>query len=690
MAGFQRLLEPFHIGKVQTRNRIIKTAAGTSFWSSGDRRVTEKALAYYEAVAKGGVGLIVVESPIVEYPFDAPGDVRMRLDEDWHIEQVSELVRVIHKHGCPAFMQFYHRGPWGQPYAPNRPRYAASAVPPVVSEFDLPGEGAPRELKVPEIEDLISLFAGFAAHAQKAGFDGVELNAGGDHLFSSFISRSTNKRRDEYGFHSVADRSRFLVGMIKAVKSACGNDYPVSVLINAIEGGVGDEGMTFGESRELAVILQEAGADALHVRSHWYGHHLGSYNQDNLFYPEPHVPLADFPRGLDWSRHGKGVNVPAAEEIKKVVAIPVITVSGIEPVYGEQVLRAGRADFIGMCRPLFADPELPAKLASGRFHDIAPCTRCSTCQKMNGLPKECRVNAALGTTHYTIERAERSKRVLVIGGGPAGMEAARVAALRGHEVMLVEKMHKLGGALPVAALVKGMEIENLPSLIAYLERQIRKLGVKVMTGREFDLSIVDQAKPDVAIIAVGGIPSTPGIPGTEGRNVVKSSDLHRMLKTLLRFLRPETLRWLTKFWMPLGKSVVIIGGRIAACQLAEFLVKRGRKVTVVDSEETLGEGLVPERRNRLFSWFRKKGVIMTTGVIYEEITDEGLTITTKSGERLTITADTIIPATPMAPNSALGQALGKVVQEVYVIGDCKESRLIPDAIADGWRVAREI
>jgi 2,4-dienoyl-CoA reductase (NADPH2) len=349
---FKKILDPFHIGKVGTRNRIIKTAAGTSFWSPGQRRVTDKALAYYEAVASGGVGLIMMESPVTEDPFDEPGDIRMRLDDDRYIEQVAELTAVIHKYRCPTFMQFYHRGPWIQPYAPNRPRYAASAVPPVPSEFDLPNEGAPRELTIPEIADLIGLFAAFAARAQKAGFDGVELNSGGDHLFSSFLSRFTNKRQDDYGFRTMEDRSRFLVDTVKAIKSACGQDFPISVLINAIEGGACDEGMTFDESRELAVILEKAGVDALHVRSHWYGHHLGSYNQDNLFYPEPHVPLADFPHGLDWSRHGKGVNVPAAAEIKRVVTVPVIAVSGIEPLYGEQVLRAGKADFISMCRPL--------------------------------------------------------------------------------------------------------------------------------------------------------------------------------------------------------------------------------------------------------------------------------------------------------------------------------------------------
>jgi 2,4-dienoyl-CoA reductase (NADPH2) len=384
------------------------------------------------------------------------------------------------------------------------------------------------------------------------------------------------------------------------------------------------------------------------------------------------------------------VNVPAAAIIRKVVSIPVISVSGIEPIRGEEILRLGKADFIGMCRPLFADPELPNKLSSGRFDDIAPCTRCSTCQKMNGLPKECRVNAALGTEQYEIKKAQKVKKVLVVGGGPAGMEAARVAALRGHQVSLYEKSNRLGGALSVAALIKGLEIEDLPSLIHYLENQVIKLGVKIKTGEGFKLSLIDEVKPDVVILATGGIPALPKIPGIDGRKVARSSDLYDKLKIFLRFLSPGTLGWLTKFWMPVGKEVVIIGGQIAACQLAEYLVKRGRKVTLVEADQTLGEGLIPERKNRLFSWFRRKGVTMMSGVKYEEITNEGLVITTREGKKLSFRADTVIPAIPLMPNTDLLKGLKGKVSEIYLIGDCREPRLIPDAIADGWKIANAI
>ena len=690
MRDFSRLLEPFHIGKVKTRNRIVKTASGTSLWSAGERRVTEKGKAFYEALARGGVGLIMVESPIVEYPFDEPGDVRMRIDDDRHISELSEIAEVIHRHGCPAFVQIYHRGPWTQPYAPNRPHIAASPVVPEYSEFDLHATTPPKELSITEINELTGLFAQIAGRIRRAGFDGMEINAGCDHLFASFLSKFWNKRTDSYGHASMENRSRFLVETIKAIRRECGADFAISVLINAVEGGMGDEGMTYPESRTLAKVLENCGVDALHVRSHWLGHHVGSYNQENLFYPEPCAAIKDFPRGLDWSHYGREVNVPAAAIIKREVSIPVITVSGIVPERGEAILRAGKADFIGMCRPLFADQELPDKLAAGRFEDIAPCTRCGTCQKMNGLPKECRVNGALGTEQYGVTKAAKPKRVVVAGGGPAGMEVARVAALRGHKVTLFEKSHKLGGTMPVAALVKGLEIENIPALVSYLERQIKKLGVEVMKAKELDTEWIGRFQPDAAIIATGGIPATPKVRGIDGRNVVKSSDLHSQLKFFLRFFSPAALRWLTRFWMPVGHTVVILGGQVAACQLAEFLVKRGRKVTIVEEGDALGEGLIPERKARLLSWFRKKSVNTLTGVHFDEVTPSGMAVTTKEGKRLVLEADTIIPALPMQPSTVLAHTVKGRVPEIYSIGDCREPRLIPDAVADGWRVGNMI
>jgi 2,4-dienoyl-CoA reductase (NADPH2) len=686
---FDKLLEPYHIGRVQTRNRMVKTASQTYFFDSGEHRISERAKAFYEALARGGVGLIIVETPAMESPLSEIGDRRFRIDDDKYIKDISELTKVIHKHGCPTFVQFYHRGPWGGVYTMAAPPIAASAVT-IKSEYDVHEEAPPRELTIPEIEELVDRYASAAVRAAKAGFDGVEVHSGSDHLLPTFLSRFWNKRQDIYGAQNFENRTRFVVQIIREIKKRLGQDFPVQVLMNGIEVGGGDEGITLDEGQALAKILQEAGADSLHVRSHWFGQHWGSFHHELLFYPEPQMQLGSFPKELDWSHKGPLANVPVAAVIKKAVSIPVMTVGGFDAQLGEMVLRQGKVDFIGMTRRLFADPEYPNKVASGRLDDIAPCTHDDECTGVYNQPRRCRINAAFGTEQYEIKPAERRKRVVVVGGGPAGMEAARVAALRGHEVTLYDRAHKLGGSLPMAALVKGLEIEDLPAIIHYFKGQITKLGVNIRLGKEFNSSEIKKIRPDVVIWAAGGMDVIPNMPGISRRNVVSSADLHNTLSVYLRFLGPRVLRWLTRFWMPLGKRVVIIGGAIQSCQLAEFLVKRGRKVTIVDTAEELGEGLIPERKNRLFLWFRKKGVTSMSGVKLGEITDKGLTITTKEGERLTIEADSILPAMPLAPNTELLKSLEGKVPEIYPIGDCKEPGLIPDAIAAGWQVANKI
>ncbi len=398
----------------------------------------------------------------------------------------------------------------------------------------------------------------------------------------------------------------------------------------------------------------------------------------------PHSPI-DNP--LTWHvPRGNG----ADGSLKKVVTIPVIAVGRLDPVIGEEVLREGKADFIGMTRRLLADPELPNKVAAGKFEEIRPCTACLFCTSRirTYQPIACQVNAALGNeAEYVIKPAQKKKKVLIIGGGPAGMEAARVSAIRGHKVVLYEKGHKLGGLLPLASMVKGHEGEFLMEFVHYLERQISMLGVDIMIGKEFNPSVLNRVKPDAVIVAAGGIPTIPDIPGINNNNVVSIPKLHGMLKFWLRYFSPMTLGWLTKYWMPVGKNVVIIGGGLQGCELAEFLVKHGRKVTIVESAETLGEGVPERKKHPLFRWLKKKGVVMMAGVKYEEITDKGLIIVTKEGERRTLEADTIVPAVPLTPNNKLYETIKDKVAEAYIIGDCAEPKVIIDAVAAGYRVA---
>lgn len=681
---FGRLLEPSFIGKVRIRNRIVKTAAETNYYNPADFYVNRTLKGFYEGQARGGVGAVFVEGPAIDYPLGMFRDRGIRIDEDEYVPGLKELTDAIHKHDCPAFLQLVHAGPW------HRRRFfglqpVAASVPETIC---FPAEDLPRELTVLEIQDIVDKFASAALRAREAGFDGVDVNAGAAHLLSTFLCRHWNRRQDAYGSHDLESRARIVTEIISEIKNRLGTDYPVGVLFNGLEYGSG-EALSIDEGRELARIFEGAGADSIQVRHYRYGS-FASFWPEQFFYPEPYEPL---PRELDWSRRGAGAYAPLAAKIKQVVSIPVITVGRLSPELGEEVLREQKADFIGMCRNLFADPELPNKIREGRPEDIAPCTACLSCLAGIALhqPMRCRINAALGReAEYELKPATGRKRVMVVGGGPAGMEAARVAASRGHEVTLVTREHRLGGLLPTAALVKGQEIEDLDAFVRYFAVQLDKLGVKVRLGKEAGPLMVTRLKPDTLVLATGGASIMPRIPQIDGRKVLSSGDIHVKLKMAQRFLGPRALGWLTKLWLPIGKGVLIIGSGMQGCELAEFLAKRGRRVTLVDEAQEPGEGIIDRHKMRLFEWMSLKGVTMINGVHYQRVTDSGLAVVTKDGESKIIEADTIIPMAQIVPQAEHLGGFDAQTIETFPIGDCREPGLIVDAVADGARVGRAI
>lgn len=699
---FPKLLETGYIGLVKTRNRMIKTGALTGFSGEEENeRVNDKVKFYYEAIARGGIGLLIIESPVSDYPKGTRRKKRMRIDDDRYLPGLSELTQVVHKHGCPVFMQMNHDGPfqqygWDPPGVPplNPGPPVASSPMCIKSQNDFNNEEF-RALTIPEIEEIIDKYASAALRAKKAGFDGVDINASCTHLMNNFISPFWNRREDIYG-GSLENRTRFITSIIKEMKIRVGKDFAIVICMNGIEIGkiVGIEDNKFAKPEEIqrtAKILQEAGADAIMVRTAWIGRHISDFIPDSIFLPEPPVDLKPYKDKFDWSRAGAGAQVPFAALIKQAVSIPVIAVGKIDPELGEKVLQEGKADFIGMTRSIIADPEFPNKVIEGRMDDIAPCTNCLTCLEPKAESRQCRINAAFGSNEsYLIQPAAQKKRLVVVGGGPAGMEAARVAALRGHEVILYEKNSELGGLVPLASMMRETEIQDILPLVRYLKTQLTKLGVKVRLGQEFKASSIETEKPDTLILATGGIPVLPDVTGIDKKIVLKNEDLHRQLNFYLKFVKPDTLRHLTRFWMPVGKRVAVIGAGKQGFEMAEFLVKRGRKVTIVDTVEPFAKfakSLV-DRLN--LDWFERRNVPIFTGVKSIEITDKQLNIVTKEGERKTIEVDNVIPVLPLKPNTALIKILEGKVKEIYTVGDCNQSGLIVDAISSGWRTARKL
>lgn len=690
---FSRLSEPYNIGSVKTRNRIIKSGAGLFLWHEEELHMNAKMKALYESIARGGVGLLIVESPTIDYPGGARWRQRYRIDDDKYIQGLRELTEIIHKHGCPTFMQMNHDGPWQTKLFDPMPVFkgppvAASPVS-LISPMDSNNE-MPRELAVSEIKEIVDKFASAAVRAQKAGFDGVEINAGSSHLLHTFLSPYWNKRQDIYG-GSIENRARIVVEIIKEIKKRLGTDFPVTTLINAIEIGqiinVNDnECLTTEDGLQIALALQKAGANAIQVRNHWLGYHLGGFLPDQLFYPEAPIPLESFPKEYYLKDRGRGANIKLCRALKEVLSIPVIAVGGIDARLGERVITEGKADFIAMTRNLLADPDYPNKVFSGRIDDVAPCTSCCTCLGS----QRCRINAAMGTECNTVGTAARKKRVMVVGGGPAGMEAARVAALRGHEVVLYEKTSKLGGLVPLAALIKGLEIENLSALIQYLSSQIKKLGVTVILNKEINAEAVKDIKPDVVIWAAGTNLVAPEIDGINNKNVLSSIALHRYAKLFLNIFNPRMLRQMTGLWLPIGHKVIIIGSSMQGCELAEFLIKQGRTVTIIDHAAAPGEGLVQPLQPYFFSWLQKKGATIVSGVKSIEITRTGLNYISRDNLKRKLEADTILPVFLLKPNIAPLEEIKAIVLETYTIGDCQEPRLIVDAISDAWKTAGSI
>lgn len=699
MRTYEHLAAPIQLGGLQLKNRFMKNGTGF-FWDdpSTGSHMNQRYLDYFEALAKGGTALISsATGPLIrDVSAKMPG---FKINSDDYVPGWRQWADVVHRHGALAFAQIFHLGPMAPLLVKVPPSASASAIP--REQSPRPGFGEFRAFTVAEIEDIVDQFAAAAERTKAAGLDGTELNAACNHFVNNFLSRAWNRREDEYGAQTMENRTRVAVQIISEIKRRNGTDWPLIMLMNGLEVDL-DGGITIEESTEFAKVFVAAGADALEVRGEYYTWTKDVDRRESLHFPDmylyPHRtgPVDPY---VDASRRGAGANIPMAAEIRRHVTVPVITVGRLDWEIGERAIAEGRIDIVSMNRRLFADPGLPNKVLSGDTRDINPCNSCMTCFDAceHFSPVKCRVNASLGREReYAIRPARTKKKVVVIGGGPAGMEAARVAALRGHEVVLYEKQLRLGGSLRVAALVKGPR-EDIQGLVSYLDRQVRRAGVTVHLGKAASPAILEEEQPDAIVVAAGGTHDVPSIPGITGPNVLTAAELHKKAKTLLQFAPAKTLRTLQSLPVArevmIGKRVVIMGGRLHGCQTAEYLVRLGKGVTIVDTgtRDEIGEGLLEVfLRPYLLYWLEDQGVEFVTEVTYERVTPEGLVVRMKDGSSRLLPADTVMTALPLKPNHAATAMASGRADEVHAIGDANDPQLIIDAIAAGAAVGHAL
>jgi len=635
-----KLFEPIKIGTMKLKNRIVMPPMGTNF-STEDGYASKRLIDYHVERAKGGVGLIIVEGAYVEPR--GRGSVRqLAVDNDNKISGLKKLATAIQTNGAKAALQLFHGGRQSLSSIIGTQPVSASEV------FCKLTRETPRALTVKEIQDVVEAFAEAARRTKAAGFDAVEIHGAHGYLINQFLSPLTNKRTDEYG-GDVKGRTRFLLEILGRIRDKVGSDYPILCRINGddyIEGG-----LTLEETKKIAQMLEAAGVDALHISG-------GIFDS-----PVPTTAPMALPRGN---------MVHLAAGIKKVVKVPVIAVGRInDPELAEKILQEGKADLISMGRALLADPELPKKAATGELDDIRKCTACNECITRIVFDKEiaCSVNAALGReAEYRIRKAKVPRKVLIVGGGPAGMEAARVSALRGHKVVLYEESDRLGGQLNLAVVPPHKE--EMKSVTAYLGSQIRKLGVKVVLGEEVTPLLVKKIKPDVVFVATGSVPTIPEIPGVKGEKVVTANDV---------LAGKASVR----------ERVVVVGGGMIGAETAEFLAEGGKKVTILEMLRRIGVDMVPTVIMLLYQRLKKLGVAMITNAKVEEITEDGV-VYEKDGEKQTVEADSVVLAVGSKPNISLMKALEGKVSELYAIGNAKELGNVLEAVHEGSRLAREI
>lgn len=624
--NFPNMFSPINIGTVTVPNRFVVPPMGNNF-ANTDGSMSERSAAYYEARAKGGFCLITIESTVV-YKQAKGGPRKPCLFSDEVVPSFKRVADACHAYGAKVSIQLQHAGPEGNSKLTGYPLKAASAIAPSA------GREIPEAMPTEEVYRLIECYGDAARRAQLAGIDMVEVHCAHGYLVSTFISARTNKRTDEFG-GCFENRMRLPRLIIENIRKKTGGNMPILCRINARDEG--DGGVDVHDAAAIAAYLEQVcGVDAIHVTRSIHIH--------DEFMWAPNIT------------HG-GFNAELGAEIKRAVSVPVILVGRFtEPQYAELLVKQGRADLIAFGRQSIADPELPNKARNGQLEKLTPCIACllgCVPNMLQGRPITCAMNPCAGR-EAELKPAEVRKNVVVIGGGPGGMYAARLCALRGHSVTLLEKDAELGGHFLVASYPPGKG--EISGAIRSFIVNCREAGVDIRTGTEATPELVASLKPDAIIIATGSVPLRLPIPGLDSCGCSTAEDVLTG--------KADT-----------GKRVLVVGGGMVGCECVEFLTEREHIVDMVEMKPVIGEDIVPEARKYIMANLEKHKVTQRVNARVKQFYADGVDFTdTVTGEDAAMRGyDSVVLAMGYRSNNTLEEQLKDLAPQVIVIGEARQA-----------------
>ncbi len=636
--NFPNLFSAGGMGECRLKNRIIMPLFPTKY--ATESKVNSKMLEFYRARAQGGVALIVLESPCLDYPRAYKGPNQLRFDLEEYAGGLSELIDVIHQEGSKAFMHLNY----------PRERTFRETVPGAKKKGDVWVVSLANSMSLDEADEILSIMADGARRAKEIGYDGVEIQASYGDLIAQLLSPLLNQRNDELG-GPLENRARFLVRLIQEVKKTAGRDFPVMVKLvcdEFVPGGLGVE-----DAGKIAGLAEAAGADAIVANAG---------NKSTKFIT---IPPNDSP---------PGPLIDLAARIKAFVTIPVVAIGKINgPEIADAAIAQGKADFIGMARALVADPELPLKASAGLVEDIRRCNYCLQDCAEKGVPgigRCCGVNPFAGNEYsWKVFPATEKKKVLVIGGGPSGIQAAITASRREHAVELWEQQGQLGGQARLSCIAPFKQDNS--DLVRYLSHCLDKSGVKVRCGQPSEVSEILALAPDVVIVATGSRPGLPDIPGIDSDWVTEVRKVYEDRSVI-------------------GQKIVIVGGGDIGCETADWLAGPETQVTVVEILPQVLHRMKKIPKERLLLRLSEKGVVIYTETEITSIEDSRVHLRKKDGHPFTLTADTVIFSINAEPEDSLLHRLRGKVKQVMAVGDAASPGNLGSALRSATAAALNI